>query len=301
MLNASRTSSWENLGHKTLTSDLHTALKDLDLDYTVRTTEAGGVADGSFIRLPNRLLTYRDDTNEAFGIVSERYQVIQNQEAFSFIENIDDLQLTHGGHTSWGSVWMIGKLPEVKILDDAVQPNLIFQTSHDGSVPMKATICMLRLACQNQFTHSFNDSPATVRIKHVGNVESKLEEAAQVLRSVDKYIRSYQAQAEFLATKKVTPEFFNKVLDKFFAIPEEASTRAINRAEEDRQDFLDAYHADDNGNFIGTRWGLINAYTDYFTHKEVRDPQNSFLWNINENSELGKLIEFVTPRTKTVA
>ena len=35
-----------------------------------------------------------------------------------------------------------------------------------------------------------------------------------------------------------------------------------------RNRFLLAHEAKDNANFRGTAWGLINAYTDFITHKE---------------------------------
>lgn len=290
-----RTTTWDSLGTKTDTSSIMQALKDLDLDYTVGTMKCGGHHDDAgFIDFPNRMITYREDTLQPFGIVSDRYKVIQNQTAFEFIDEIDDIKIVRGGHTSWGSIWLIGELPEVKVLDDSIKPNLIFQTSHDGSVPMQSTICMLRIACQNQFTHSFAESPATVRIHHRGDVTSKLSEAATVLRSADEYIQSYQAQAEFLAAKKITPTIFNKVLEKFFNVPEEGSKRVIERAEDRRQLFIDAYNSDDNNNLRGTRWGVINAYTDYLTHREGK-AQSLFLDSVSESNELSTLIEYMTP------
>ena len=40
-----------------------------------------------------------------------------------------------------------------------------------------------------------------------------------------------------------------------------------NRLETARAAFVRAHNADDNSNFRGTAWGLINAYTDFITHQ----------------------------------
>ena len=40
--------------------------------------------------------------------------------------------------------------------------------------------------------------------------------------------------------------------------------------EADRSSFLTAYHAPDNANFVGTKWGLINAFTDFQSHKPIQ-------------------------------
>ncbi len=87
-----------------------------------------------------------------------------------------------------------------------------------------------------------------------------------------------------MATKHITPEIFNQILDEFFKIPVDDPTvgpRTIANREAEREAFRLAYDADDNANHKGTQWGLVNAFTDYLTHKEVRNPQTRFLDSFN--------------------
>jgi hypothetical protein len=42
-----------------------------------------------------------------------------------------------------------------------------------------------------------------------------------------------------------------------------------------REAFANAYNHDDNQNFKGTAWGIINAYTDYITHKQATGKINT--------------------------
>jgi len=294
-----RKPTWEGLSTELHTTSLTEAMREFDLDYTVAAVPCAGILpNGGISELENLKVTIRTDTNEPFGIVSNKYKIIQNQDALSFVEDIDGITLTHGGHTSWGSIWMIGNLAPVKVLDDEIVPNIIFQTSHNGGTPLKATICMLRIACQNQFTHSFNESPATIKVLHKGDVKHKVETAMEVLREVDSYVHSYKALAEMMVGSKVTPKRFNEIVEALFPIsdPDTVSQRVISRQEDAREEFLTAYHQDDNSNFVGTRWGIITAYTDYLTHREEsrRTKDYRFIESVNSDYGLTKVINYLT-------
>lgn len=41
-----------------------------------------------------------------------------------------------------------------------------------------------------------------------------------------------------------------------------------------RNAFIQAYNAEDNQNFKGSIWGLVNAYSDYMTHYKARKSQS---------------------------
>lgn len=263
----SRISTWENIGTKSNGGHYMDLLKEADLDYDVIAENVVVNHEGSQILVPNKKAILRADTKEIFGIVSDRYQLCQNREALDFVDYLDDVTLLNAG-SSGGMIWMIGKLPEVKVLGDSIEPHLIFQNSHDGSCSIKTTICMLRIICQNQFVSSFKDSPATINIRHQGDLDEKLLVARQTMQGVYDYVKNYDAVANELAVKKVTPKKFNEIVEGFFKIPEDVSDRTKNYILERRENFVAAYNADDNQNFKGTKWGVINAYSDLITHED---------------------------------
>ena len=76
-----------------------------------------------------------------------------------------------------------------------------------------------------------------------------------------------------------------------FDINEENSDRKNQRLEMERDTFLAAYYNDDNQNFIGTKWGLVNAYSDYITHAE---PSRK-----SENWEEGRFLWYLNPQIMT--
>ena len=268
-----RTSTWENVGTESHGNYMD-LLKAADLDYTVIAEDSFVEREGSKIMIPNQKVVLREDTNEVLGTVSSRYQLCQNRDALDFVEYLEGVSLIKAG-SNGGMVWMIGKLPEVEVLGDVITPHLIFQNSHDGSCSIKTTICMLRMICQNQFIATFKDSPATITIRHQGEMEKKLISARETMQGIYNYVKNYDKVANDLVTQKVTPKKFNEILEGYFKVPEEASERSTRIILDKRERFLEAYNADDNQNFKGTKWGIINAFSDFSTHEEyVRKTDN---------------------------
>ena len=278
-----RTSTWENVGTEATSKDFRGLLQEANLDYNAVTEDLFVEHAGTKIQVPNKKVVLREDTKEIFGIVSDRYQLCQNRDALDFVEYIEGVTLLRAGGIG-GLVWMIGKLPEVTVLGDTITPHLIFQNSHDGSCSIKTTICMLRLVCQNQFVSSFKDSPATISVRHQGDLEEKLLVARQTMQGVYDYVKNYDEVANELATKKVSPKKFNELVEGFFKIPEDVSDRTKNFILDRRENFFNAYNADDNQNFKGTKWGMINAYSDLITHEEYARKTSNWETNRFVNS-----------------
>lgn len=281
-----RTTMWENIGVKASKNDFDTLIKEADLDYTAVAKDMYIEHEGSQLLIPGKKQIIREDTGDFFGIVSDRYQICQNRDAFEFVKYIDDLELLKAGSTRNGGVYMIAQLPEITVLNDSIRPHLIFQNSHDGSSSIRATICMLRLVCQNQFITSFKESPATIKVHHSGDLSEKLLVARDTLAQVNQYVKTFDAEANDMAIQKVTPAVFNKIIGTFFEQKAEYSDRQNQRIEENRETFLQAYNSYDNQNFKGTKWGIVNAFADYNTHQEpsrktANWEENTFVWGIS--------------------
>lgn len=294
-----RTTMWENIGVSAKDNSFDNLMKAAGLDYQVETRQLFiNDASGSSIEVPGKFATVRTDDDTVLGIVTDRYKVCQNRDALDFVQFIDGIDLIKAGQYNNGAgCYMIGKLPETKVLDDLITPNIIFQNSHDGSGSIRSTICMLRIVCQNQFVRSFSESPATVRMSHMGNLDEKIAVARTQLERTYDYIKCYTEEANDLATEMVTPKKFNEILQHMFDINPENSDRRNLKLEKDRDIFLQAYNADDNQNFVGTKWGLINAYSDVITHTEPSKKtanweETRFIWYLNPQI-MNQFVDFV--------
>ena len=232
--------------------------------------------NGTILEYPDKVLTMNESTGRIFNTVSTSYEVCQNRDAFSLIDYIgqDDgsFEYVRAGETVGGLIYIIAKIQSVNLLGDMVTPYIIFQNSHDGLNSVKATICPLRIVCQNQFNMSFRQSPNTVRIIHSAQMDQRMLAAREMMRDVASYMQTFEATAEDLATKRIAYDNVIKIFNDVFKYkPETMSNRQIQNFDDARNEFLACYNSDDNQNFKGTAWGIINGAADYLTHhKSVR-------------------------------
>lgn len=272
-----RTTTWHAIGKSVEECrDMEAVLKASGLDYTVekRPTFMKVMEDDrpvDWMAIPNRFVTVRTSDNHPYDVVSDKFEIIQNRDAFDFVNFMgDELSFEKAGETQNGMVYIIGKLPEVDILGDAFTPHVIFRNGFNGKVKITAAISPLRMVCQNQFNFAFKNASNAIAIRHVRNAEAKLEEARETLRMCADYMEQLSIMAEQFATMKISADRMERIVDYLFPIPKDTAINAFKRKnlEDQRTAFINAHNQDDNSNFRGTAWGLVNAYTDFVTHKE---------------------------------
>ncbi len=227
--------------------------------------------DGNYIDYPDKKFTAIEGTNRVLGVVSSNYEICQNRDAFSFIDYIGGdsvgFEYVKAGETSKGLVYIIAKIPKITLLGDTITPYIIFQNSHDGLNSIKATICPLRIVCQNQFNISFKQSSNTVRIIHSSQMDRRILTAREMMRDVAGYMETFEDTAETLAMKHISYSDVITVFNDVFEYdPIKMSDRQKQNFDNSRNDFLACYNTDDNQNFVGTAWGVINGAADYLTH-----------------------------------
>lgn len=270
-----RATTWSGIGTDVKANNITDVLRQSGLDYNVIKRPLMTKVGDQEILIPDRMATVNEKTNEVFGIVSERYAICQNSEAFDFVDNVDGVEFVKAGQTYTGMVYVIGKLPDMTVLGDTFTPYLIFQNGHNGRYTVKTTICPLRIVCQNQFNYAFRESPNTISIQHSSQYVQKLAEAEKLIQGTVDYMKTFQGTAEELAALKIgTDADVKQIINSFFTLAADADDRQILKVEQQRTGLLNAYKTDDNANFTGTAWGLINGFSDYITHKDVKNTKN---------------------------
>lgn len=288
-----RTATWTNIGYDIQkATTVEEALKLSHLDYTVEKVPCF-LADGTPI--PGAFCTKKENSTETFGVVGKEFSIIQNIEGFDFINALvgEGLTFLKAGENR-KMVWIIGQLPTVEILGDEVTPHVIFQNSHGGNTTLKATIAPLRIICQNQFNLTFRKADNKISLRHTSSIKERLHTAETVLAQNSIYLDEFKKKAEEMASAKVSRAKVDSFLDTIFEVKTDFNPTQIRNMEEKRTRFLAAYQAEDNQNFIGTQWGLVNAYTDYVTHKPLKKDTPTALENYFIKSTLkGSINDFV--------
>jgi phage/plasmid-like protein (TIGR03299 family) len=95
----------------------------------------------------------RQDTREVLGIVGERYRIVQNVEAFQFVDQLIGSAMhfeTAGSLNDGCRVWVLARLPEhIEVGGDPVRPFVLLMNSHDGSTAVVAASTPVRVVCMN--------------------------------------------------------------------------------------------------------------------------------------------------------
>ena len=288
-----RTATWTNIGSNIRkASTVQEALELSGLNYTV---EKVPVYLDNGLQVPGAFCTKREDSDITYGVVGSQFEIVQNIEGFDFINNMipEGLKFLKAGENK-KFIYIIAQLPSIDVLGDEVAPHIIFQNSHSGSTTLKATIAPLRIVCENQFNITFKKANNKISLRHTKSIKGRLHTAQEVLIQSSEYLSEFQKSALLLAQKKVSKSQVDDLMDKIFYIKEEFTPTQVRRVEEKRDKFLKAYQAEDNQNFIGTQWGLVNAYTDFVTHKELRKDTPQALENHFIKSTLkGSINDFV--------
>ena len=103
--------------------------------------------------IPGFKANIRDLDNRVLGVVTDRYKVVQNEEAFSFTDSLLGEGVTYetaGSLQEGRRTWILAKLPQKFIISgDEITPYLVFMNSHDGTGAIKAAMTPIRVVCQN--------------------------------------------------------------------------------------------------------------------------------------------------------
>lgn len=225
------------------------------------------------IAIDKNVATVIDGTDRVLGIVSKKYEICQNRDAFDFINYISDIKFVKAGITNGGLVYLISELPEVNILGDSFKPHVIYQNGFNGGVSIKAAICPLRIICQNQFNIAFNEANNSISIRHNSTMQEKLSQAKEIMKDTAEYMKSMNKEAEKYAGIKLSHDKVSDIINEFFPITNNMSERSIAAIEKKKFEFVKAYDCNDNSNFRGSAWGIINAASDYITHYQARSTE----------------------------
>jgi len=230
------------------------------------------IFDESGNEIPGYRANIRQDTGDTLGIVSDRYQIVQNYEAFDFVNELPlegDFKFESAGIFRGGkSMWIMGSLPEVNILGDDISNNVVFVNSHDGSSGVKVMMTPIRLICSNMINLATKEADRIWAAKHTSGISHKIDEARYTLSLADKYMEKLEEEANRFTEIKLADSEIEAIIDKMFPVNYDVdSSRKINNIIAFKNNFFACYNEEDIKKFKGNAWGAINAMADLIDHK----------------------------------
>ncbi len=215
----------------------------------------------------------RSSDSKVLGIVSSKYQIVQNKDAFDFTDALVDEGMTYetaGSLFGGKKIWLLGKMPERYIAGDKFEPYICFTNTHDGTGAVRALMTPVRVVCNNTLNMALQSATRAWSTVHRGDIESKMRDARLTLELADRYIVKLDETADRLANAKMSEGEMKAALDKMIPVAENATDRQKRTAEKAKEEIIICTLRPDVAQFLNTKWGFLNAVSDYVGHSEPR-------------------------------
>ena len=222
----------------------------------------------------------RSTDHEVLGVVSDRYKIIQNTDAFSFTDELlgEGVRYETAGSLQRGKkVWLLARLPkEYIIAGDRISPYLVFSNTHDGSGAVRAAVTPVRVVCNNTLNLALNTAKRSFSMVHTGDIREKVQEAKQTLFMADRYMESLGREFEKLRKQKISDQKVKEYIELLLPLEEDASQVTERNVTKLRKDMAARYFEAPDLQDVGKNaYRFINAVSDFATHAEpIRRTKN---------------------------
>lgn len=296
-----REAPWYGLGKQVEhTLNSNEALRAAGLDWTV-IQKSIQTEDNATI--PGYKANLRATDQRLLGVVSDRYKIVQNHEAFAFADELlgEGVRFETAGSLQNGrKVWLLAKLPDnFTIAGDQVCPYMVFSNSHDGSGSIKVAMTPIRIVCQNMLNLALESAKRMWTTVHTGNIQSKLDDARQTLLYAELYMAKLNTEVERLHRIKTTGHKIREYIELLLPVSENATSLQKRNILQLRNDLQTRYFEAPDLKRIGNNgYRFMNAISDFATHaKPLRETaafrESRFLRTMEGNPLIDKAHELI--------
>jgi phage/plasmid-like protein (TIGR03299 family) len=293
---------WHHLGQNVSKgAPISVWAKEAGMDWTAM---AGAPCTADGVDFPDYKGIYRSDTKAPLSIVGKDYNIVQPIDMLEFFRD-----LTEGGgwhiHTAGTmrggrKLWAMATCEDAKRFvknpkgKDAMVMNLLLATSMDGSMKTTAMLTTVRVVCANTLRMAMagGDGHAQVQLTHRSTFDAAHIKSILGVDAAHTHFDAFMEQARMLAETPIDLSDARDVLLQVFkpsasiAKPNlswlTSSLAELETSPAEVQDsrstgrILELFDGDGMGaDFTtakGTRWGLLNAVTQYVDHEMGRTP-----------------------------
>lgn len=278
MFYTGRTAPWHGLGNPVAEAPTSAAALELaGLDW--RVTQKELITDDGLSVLGFKA-NVRDSDSRVLGVVTDRYKVVQNEEAFAFTDALlgEGIAYETAGSLQEGRrTWILAKLPQRYIISgDEITPYLVFMNSHDGTGAIKAAMTPIRVVCQNTLNLALSKAKRSWSTNHVGDIRGKMEDARYTLLYADKYMAELGKSIDRMNRQRLADKQVYEYIDALFPLADHATEQQIKNMRKMKEEVKDRYFSAPDLQHIGKNaYRFVNAVSDFATHsKPLRERSN---------------------------
>jgi phage/plasmid-like protein (TIGR03299 family) len=222
----------------------------------------------------------RSTDGQVLGVVTDRYRVIQNTEAFAFTDELLGAGVryeTAGSLQGGRKIWLLARMPrEFIIAGERISPYLVFSNTHDGSGAVRVAVTPIRVVCNNTLNLALNTAARSFSMVHTGDIRGKVNEAKQTLFMADQYMEQLGREFERLRKQKVTDSQVQEYIGLLLPLEKDASPVTVKNVRKLRDDLQARYYDAPDLKSVGSNaYRFINAVSDFATHADpIRRTKN---------------------------
>jgi phage/plasmid-like protein (TIGR03299 family) len=247
------------------------------LNYTVikKPLQSAVVSDASAGR-SDLWTTVRADTGDVLGIVGDRYEPIQNRDAFAFLDTLidsgDAIIETTGSLGRGELAWILARLPGfIKVHgNDIVNKYLLLSNCHDGRSPVRVNLTPVRAVCNNTLTAALQGA-GEVQIRHSLDASENRQQALALLEMANKLYAELDSVFNRMALTTIDDRQLQDYVNAL--VPDEEPEGDNEKIRGIREACVALYESGQGADLSrGTLWGAFNCVTEYTDHVMKGDP-----------------------------
>lgn len=256
------------------------------------------------IAITSHQAVVKEGTTSVLGIVGNQYKPLQNSEAFEFFEPFIDNDMatleTAGSLFNGKKVFILAKINcgfSDVAQDDFIENFVLLSNSHDGSQAIRVGFTPIRVVCNNTLSSAISsDASKLIRVRHMGNVVSNLEDLRETMDLVNKQFLATVEQYRELTKKDINSNDLRKYIKQCFSWKpleqmikeydehieiEETRSKLINRIEEIFE--LEPAHK------VWNAYNAVNSYLNHERGKTLESRYNSTWFGVNKKCDMNAL------------
>lgn len=269
------------------------AIEAAGLGYEVTRENVYRLFNGQPIEVPGKFVTINQDNQEILGLVGDRYEIVQNRDAFGWFDEIakeTGARFTTAGALGVGErIWLMATLPDnmTPLFGDEIKKNCLLTNTHDGSGAVTIRFTPIRVVCQNTLTASMRGSKEFISLKHTESVRGRLQQTAMIVKEMNNHFTRLGETFNEMASLLIDDEWIEAYEERLFGPRPTQDASGVSQAVWQRrvngfESRLSGGMGVDIPGVKGTRWGAYNAaveWADYeFPIRKGTDRTESILF-----------------------
>ena len=258
----------------------------------------------SGIKIEGYRANVRNTDNKVLGVVTERYKIVQNEEAFSFTDALLGKRVryeTAGSLQEGKKVWLLARLPKEYIISgEQISPYLVFSNSHDGSAAVRVAVTPIRVVCNNTLNLALSTAKRSWAMVHTGNIKGKIHEAQETLFMAENYMSKLGKEFEELKRQKLSERQVKEYIELLLPLEKTSSLVTAKNVKKLRDDLRARYYDAPDLQDVGgnNAYRFINAVSDFATHNEplrrtANYKENLFMRTMDGNPMIDRAYQIV--------